>query len=219
MRTNNPDSSTHPCGVILVVDDEEFNRQLLRDSLEAQGHTVVEAQAGEESIRLAQEHRPDVILLDLMMPGMDGFQVCKKLKQDADTASIPVIMITALTDRKERLMGIQSGASEFLGKPVDLTEVILRVRNAITMQRLYAQLQQSFDRHKELEAIRDKLVHFIMRGLRTPVREAVELVRPLAASAPGRMPADDAATLEKLNSVLRDLNGKLESATEFSRAA
>src|SRR5712664_1540175 len=99
---------------ILVVDDEEQNRTLLKDPLEARGFEVVEAQDGAEALRCIAQRVPDVILLDLMMPGMNGFDLCRQLKNDSRTAPVPILMVTALSDRKERLLGIEAGANDFL---------------------------------------------------------------------------------------------------------
>lgn len=126
---------------VLVVDDEEQNRTLLRDPLEAHGYAVSEATNGAEALRQVTQAPPDVILLDVMMPEMDGFEVCRRLKQDPATAPIPVLMVTALTDRKERLLGIKSGANDFLSKPVDLQDTLLRVGNAAHAKRLYDEVQ------------------------------------------------------------------------------
>ena len=106
-------------GRVLVVDDEEPNRVLLRDWLEAQGHAVTEAADGEQALEAVGSTAPDVILLDVMLPRMDGFEVCRRLKADARTAPIPILLITALTDRQDRLAGIQAGANDFLTKPID----------------------------------------------------------------------------------------------------
>lgn len=126
---------------VLVVDDEEPNRTLLRDSLEPHGYEIEEAADGEEALRRIAARPPDVVLLDVMMPGMDGFEVCERLKKEPATASIPVLMVTALSARQERLMGIAAGANDFLNKPVDLQDLTLRVRNAVQAKRLYDQLQ------------------------------------------------------------------------------
>src|ERR1017187_6013328 len=128
-------------GFVLVVDDEEHNRTLLRDPLEARGYEVAEAENGVEALQKIDAHAPDVILLDLMMPKMDGFEVCRRLRKDAKTAHIPILMITALSERKERLMGIESGANDFLNKPVDIQDVTLRVANAVHAKHLHDQLQ------------------------------------------------------------------------------
>jgi len=128
-------------GSVLVVDDEEQNRTLLHDSLEAHGYEITEAANGLEALERVAERLPDVILLDVMMPQMDGFEVCRRLKQHPITAHVPILMVTALSERKERLMGIAAGANDFLNKPVDMQDVTLRVRNAIHGKHLHDQLQ------------------------------------------------------------------------------
>lgn len=137
-------------GYILVVDDEEPNRILLRDPLEAHGYEIGEAENGLLALRQVAQRIPDAILLDLMMPGMDGFQLCRHLKKDARTAHVPILMITALSDRKERLLGIEAGANDFLNKPVDLQDLTLRVANAVLMKRLFDQLQAERDKSERL---------------------------------------------------------------------
>ena len=128
-------------GLVLVVDDEEANRTLLRDPLETHGYEILEAENGEQALLHVAQRPPDVILLDVMMPRMDGFEVCRRLKKDARTSHIPVLIVTALSERMERLMGIAAGASDFLTKPVDLQEVTLRVGHAVQTKHLFDQLQ------------------------------------------------------------------------------
>ena len=140
--------------LILVVDDDEANRELLRDLLEVQGHEVVEAENGGAALELVQNCLPDVILLDLMMPVMDGFEVCQRLKEDPKTAPIPVIMITALQEREDRLRGIKAGANDFLTKPIDKEDVILRLKNAVYTKRLHDQIR---DQNLELQDKNEQL--------------------------------------------------------------
>src|SRR5580658_2865877 len=133
-------STTRSGGFVLVVDDEELNRTLLRDPLEAAGYEIDEAENGLQALEKIAIRPPDVILLDLMMPRMDGFEVCRRLKKDVRTAHIPVLIVTALSERQERLMGIEAGANDFLNKPIDIQDVILRVNNAIYAKHLHDQL-------------------------------------------------------------------------------
>jgi len=128
-------------GFVLIVDDEEPNRTLLRDLLEARGYEVAEAENGARALQKISKRPPDVILLDLMMPEMDGFEVCRRLKRDAKTAPIPILMVTALSERKDRLTAIAAGANDFLNKPIDLQDAILRIGNATYTKRLFDQLQ------------------------------------------------------------------------------
>ncbi|MDB6039542.1 MAG: Adenylate/guanylate cyclase [Verrucomicrobiales bacterium] len=156
MITEFPSAKTTPgprlsCqGYVLVVDDEEQNRLLLRDPLEARGYQVDEAASGMEALQKIAEHLPDAVLLDLMMPHVDGFEVCRQIKNEAKTAHIPVLMVTALSERKEKLMGIAAGANDFLTKPVDIQDLILRVRNAVQMTQLHTQLEEERNKSERL---------------------------------------------------------------------
>ena len=137
-------------GFVLIVDDEEPNRVLLRDVLEAHGYQIAEAENGEQALDIIAGRSPDVILLDVMMPKMDGFEVCRRLKRAGRTPPIPILMVTALSERKERLMGIAAGANDFLTKPVDLQDVTLRVGNAVYAKRLCDQLRAERERSDQL---------------------------------------------------------------------
>jgi len=153
-ETQNPKPTvTQPSpsrGFVLVVDDEEQNRSLLRDPLEARGYEVEEAENGLLALQKIAARPPDVILLDLMMPKMDGFEVCRHLRKYAKTTHIPILIVTALSDRKERLMGIEAGANDFLNKPIDIQDVILRVGNAVHAKHLHDQLQVEQEKSEQL---------------------------------------------------------------------
>ncbi len=139
-----------PRGYVLIVDDEEPNRTLLRDPLEARGYEVAEAENAAEALQSIGGRLPDAILLDVMMPGKDGFTLCRQLKADRWTAHVPVLMVTALSERKERLLGIEAGANDFLNKPVDIQDLTLRVGNAVHAKRLFDQLQVERDKSERL---------------------------------------------------------------------
>lgn len=126
---------------ILIVDDEIQNRKLLELLLRPEGYRTLTAANGEEALKVVAEHSPDLILLDIMMPGIDGYEVAVILKADVVTSHIPIIMMTALTDRDTRLAGLNAGAEEFLTKPVDRTELWLRVRNLLRLK-IYGDLQK-----------------------------------------------------------------------------
>lgn len=112
---------------ILVADDIEANRRLLRAKLEASFNIVVEAADGQEAIDLAREEKPEIILLDVMMPKMDGYEACRILKADPATSHIPVVMVTALSDVEDRIKGLEAGAEDFITKPVDDFQLNSRV--------------------------------------------------------------------------------------------
>ncbi len=117
-----------PSGTVLVVDDEPVNVQLLQRKLQWDGLNVLAAGDGQTCLDIAKEKRPDLILLDVMMPGMDGFEVCLKLREDERTKSIPVIFVTAQNSKEGKLEGLQAGAVDYITKPVDLEETTARVR-------------------------------------------------------------------------------------------
>jgi class 3 adenylate cyclase len=137
-------------GLVLLVDDEEQNRTLLRDSLEARGYEVEDAENGIQALQKIASRPPDVILLDFMMPKMDGLEVCRRLRKDARTAHLPVLMITALSDRGDRLLAIQAGVNDFLNKPLDFQDVVLRVGNAVFAKQLHDQLQAEREKSEKL---------------------------------------------------------------------
>ena len=122
---------------ILIVDDVPVNTRLLQAKLVAEYYQVETANDGFEALRLAHSWQPDLILLDVMMPGMDGYQACKRLKSDNLTVHIPtVVMVTALGDATERLHGLEVGADDFLTKPLDYDTLLARVRGLVRLKRL-----------------------------------------------------------------------------------
>jgi signal transduction histidine kinase len=119
---------------VLIVDDERRNAELLKVMLASEGYTLLTATSGEDALALLADQQPDLILLDVMMPGMDGYQVAAKIKQNPATNNIPVIMLTALDDRNARMLGLNAGAEDFLTKPVDRAELCVRVRNLLRLK-------------------------------------------------------------------------------------
>ncbi len=119
---------------VLVVDDEARNLKLLETLLHAEGHATLIASNGSDAIALALSEQPDLILLDVMMPDMDGFETVTRLKADPRTKQIPVVMVTALDDRDSKLRALQAGAEEFLGKPIDRADLTVRVRNLLRLK-------------------------------------------------------------------------------------
>lgn len=127
-------------GKVLVVDDLEPNIKLLEAKLNSEYYTVLTAKSAKEGIKIAKESSPDLILLDVMMPEMDGFEACKILKNDAITMGIPVVMVTALTEQEDRVKGLQAGADDFITKPIDEFHLFARVRSLIRIKELFDEL-------------------------------------------------------------------------------
>lgn len=129
--------------VILVADDEALNRKVLRELLTSKGFQVEEAVDGEVAVAKAQQTAPDLVLLDVRMPRLDGFEACRILKHDERTQFIPIILLTALSSVEDRVAGIEAGADDFLSKPFYQAELLARVRSLIRLKQLTEQLERT----------------------------------------------------------------------------
>jgi DNA-binding response OmpR family regulator len=121
---------------VLIAEDEADIRDLLAFHLEREGYEVAGARTGLEALRLARERRPDLLILDLMLPEMDGLEVCRRLRQEAPTASLPIVMLTAKGDEVDRVVGLEMGADDYIVKPFSPKEVLARVRAVLRRTRL-----------------------------------------------------------------------------------
>jgi putative two-component system response regulator len=130
-------------GTVLVIDDQPQSLEAMREALHPLGFEVWQALDGETGFHLARERQPDVILLDVMMPGVDGYEVCRRLKADEETRLLPVVFFTGLDSRQARLRGLEVGATDFLSKPFDLVELEVRVRNLVHFRRLTQDLDDA----------------------------------------------------------------------------
>jgi diguanylate cyclase (GGDEF)-like protein len=126
-------------GRILVIDDDLDSLKLISLLLQRQGYEVVAAPGGDEGLQKARADMPDLILLDIMMPNMDGYEVCKRLKSNYETNHIPIIMVTAKADLENKLQGFEEGANDYIAKPFAITELLLRVRNVLQWSQLQRQ--------------------------------------------------------------------------------
>ena len=133
---------------ILVVDDTPSNVKLLADILQAKGYAVLTAANGAEALARTERETPDLLLLDVMMPGMSGYDVCRKIRANPATAVLPVIMVTALDPGQERVKGIDAGADDFLTKPIHQPEILARVRSLLRIKALHDELTD-LNRHLE----------------------------------------------------------------------
>jgi class 3 adenylate cyclase len=126
---------------ILIVDDNEANRDILDARLKVHGYDLLQAGDGEEALAAARQHLPDLILLDVMMPKLDGFEVCRRLKGDASLPFMPIILVTAKADSSDVVAGLEAGADEYLTKPVDQQALVARVRSVLRLKALHDQVQ------------------------------------------------------------------------------
>jgi len=181
-----------PQGKVLVVDDEPRNVRLMEGVLLNAGYEVITAPCGREALAQVESQLPDIVLLDIMMPEMDGFEVCRRLKADENTMFLPVVMVTELDELEDRVRALEAGADDFLTKPVDESELLARVKSLIRMKRLHDALQKSYEDLRELEALREHLTHMIVHDMRTPLMavmgglQLMELSGQISPPAQGR---------------------------------
>lgn len=163
---------------ILIVDDEADAREMLEALLCREGYDLAFAASGPEALALVEEYSPDAVLLDVMMPGMDGFEVCRRLRADPVRAEVPIILVTALDDRDSQLRGIEAGADDFVTKPVDRVELRTRVR---TITRLNRYRRLLWERTRRLEAEEEilSLYHELQRHAENLEATVVQRTREL----------------------------------------
>ena len=154
---------------ILVVDDVPDNIMVLSDVL-ASDYEVLAATNGERALKIMESDvPPDMVLLDVMMPGMNGFEVCRRIKGNEATSFIPVVMVTALSGVNDRVEAINAGADDFLTKPFEPIEVQARVRSLLRVKTQHDELQKGYSDLQKLEELRMNLTHMIIHDLRTPL--------------------------------------------------
>ena len=154
---------------ILVVDDNAANVQLLVGMLKDRGYKVRAALSGKLAIQAVQNNPPDLILLDVNMPEMNGYEVCERLKSDESTRDIPIIFVSALHETLDKVKAFGVGGVDYITKPFQFQEVEARVRTHLELCRQRREIRESYARLRQLEKLRDDLVHMIAHDLRNPL--------------------------------------------------
>ena len=162
-------SQTESAGVVFVVDDVAANVRLLAGILKVADYDVVTASSGAELLQRVVEVAPDVVLLDVMMPEMDGFEVCRRLRAQESTKTLPVVMVTALHETEDRVRALDAGADDFLTKPVNEIEVVARVKSLVRIKRGRDDLERAYADLQRAEGLRDSLASMLVHDLRTPL--------------------------------------------------
>ena len=155
--------------LLLVVDDDPVNVELLCDLLEALDYRALPALGGEAALAAARERRPDLVLLDIMMPGLNGYEVCRRLKEDPATAAIPVVFVTALSDTEDKVKAIEAGGDDFLTKPFNRPVLVARIRSLLKLKAAGDELERSYRKLKELERLKDDLTRMVVHDLKSPL--------------------------------------------------
>ncbi|HEV7766550.1 MAG TPA: hybrid sensor histidine kinase/response regulator [Thermoanaerobaculia bacterium] len=191
---------------ILIVDDEPSAREVLHDMLLPEGHTVAQAASAFEAIDLARTFRPDVIVTDVMMPGMDGFELCRHLRDEEATHSTPIIVVTALGSREDMARALDVGATDFIAKPVNGIEVRARIRSMVRVGREHKTLLQMIE-------LRNVLANMIIHDLRNPLQ-----VISFSTEVLSRMLPDSPAALNRIRTQTVRLQGMIDDLLVVARS-
>jgi signal transduction histidine kinase len=167
-----------PGASVLVVDDDQRNVRLMESILRGSGYQVVKAYNGEEALRLVESDRPDLLVLDVMMPRMSGFELCQRLKGRYETRFLPIIMVTALNALEDKVQALEYGADDFLSKPINKLELLAKVRSVLRVKALQDEVER---RKSEIEAANQQLLR--MQGFKESMMQMVvhDLKNPLAS--------------------------------------
>lgn len=155
---------------IAIVDDTPANLKLLENMLREQGYRIFAFPRGDFALRSFERNRPDLILLDINMPVLNGFEVCKKLKEDENLRDIPVIFISAYSETLDKVKAFSVGGVDYVTKPFQLEEVIARITTHLKISNLQQELTRKYREQQELEALKDNLVHMIVHDMRSPLQ-------------------------------------------------
>ena len=158
-----------PVASVLVVDDTVENLRVLSDLLSEQGYEVRAVTSGRQALQAVEHDPPDLILLDITMPDMDGFEVCRRLRATEWSKDVPVIFLTALTATADKLRAFDAGGVDYVTKPFQFEEVLARVRTHVALRRAQTALADSYEGLRALERLRDDLVHMIVHDMRSPL--------------------------------------------------
>ena len=195
---------------ILVVDDNPTNLQVLLESLKRTGFKILVARTGESAIQQAEYGKPDLILLDVMMPGIDGFETCRRFKTLEAFKDIPIIFMTALTDTTDKLKGFQAGGVDYVTKPLQHEEVLARVVTHLTIRRLQQESREQHlalqEQHAQLQALnasKDKFFSIISHDLRSPLSSVLVGLRLLTDT-------ESRLTDNEKNELIRDSHRTVE---------
>ncbi len=204
---------------ILVVDDVQSNVLLLKALLGREGFGIVYAMNGTEALEKVKSEHPDLILLDVMMPDMDGFEVAGRLKVEPEQAEIPIIFLTALNDSASVVKGFQLGANDFISKPFRREELLIRVEHQLSLVDARRIILRQTEELRKTIAGRDKLYSVIAHDLRSPMASIKMLCNTIMMSIdPQTVPADVFEMLEMTNKTAEEVFSLLDNLLKWTKS-
>ena len=190
-------------GVILVCDDNEQNVELLEAQLTAIGYTVIPAVNGQAAMDIVFRDRPDLLLLDIMMPGITGFDVIKALRADPVTATIPIVVLTSLQEFDDKIRAMELGADDFLSKPYNKLELFARIKSLLRIKRLRdevslqsVELARKNEDLRKLTALKDSLITVVANDLKTPLLQVIGNLDIVLSGRIGELDNEQAEVLQ-----------------------
>jgi signal transduction histidine kinase len=223
-----------PPAIVLVVDDEPNNLEILEGFLRIEGFSVLTAEDGVTALRTIANRPPDLVLLDVRMPGLDGFEVCRRIKDDPATTFLPVVIVTALQGSQERVRGAAAGADEFLSKPYDHVELITRVKALLRYKRYHdqvlaanakleqrvaartAELERALAELRGLDHLKSEFITNVSHELRTPLQHVKGYIDLLAEGAMGNLTPKQVEGLILAQEAVERLDNVVDDIVDFS---
>lgn len=168
---------------ILIVDDEQVNLELACALIAEEGYQTLTAMEGETAYQLVQSEHPDLVMMDVVMPKMNGIEACRKIKTNPLTYSIPIVIITALNSVDDKVKAIKAGANDFITKPFDRLELSARLKSLLRLKAIHDRLEGSLTALKETQQVREALMERASRDLENPIRAINECLQAVAQEA------------------------------------
>ena len=166
---------------VLIVDDEAPNLELTEALVNHEGYQALLATDGEMALQIVQESRPDLVMMDIVMPRMNGIETCRKIKTNPLSYAIPVIVITALTSQEDKIKAIKAGADDFISKPFDQTELSARLKSLLRLKAIHDRLEANLVSLKEMHRVREELMARAARDVESPMRVITDCLQLVAA--------------------------------------
>ncbi len=202
---------------ILVVDDTVENLQLLSSMLQAHGYEVRPVTSGRDALLAARSAPPELVLLDVSMPEMDGYEVCARLKDSAELRDVPVIFLTALNSTADKVRAFEAGGADYVTKPFQIDEVLARIRVHVALRRSRLELLASSERLRGLEKLREDLVQMVVHDLRSPISALIGLLHVIQNDPACSLGEDAKLDLQYAVQAAAGLNGLANDLLDVSR--
>ena len=202
---------------ILVVDDEQVNLKLLAAVFEPQGYEVMTASSGEAALGIVANCPPDLILLDVMMPGINGFEVLNRLRLNPATQLTPVVLVTSLKDTSDRVKGIDAGCDDFISKPFDRNELLARARSLLRIKALRGELEENYKSLQALERLKDSLIHMIVHDLNNPLTAISLKLQLMRQELEGKLSVEHTADFGFVLSAAQDLRRMINDLLDINK--